>query len=131
MEDNQNPVYTNKEYGKYREMLYSSYKEGNFEKEVGYHGEADRVILQQAWDTFSERIEDARQRVLSGKVSPLVYHMEKTLLDPLSLSMMAGINILRVKWHFRPSAFRNLSEKTLGKYAKALNITVDQLKKVE
>ncbi len=77
MEDNQNPVYTNKEYGKYREMIYSSYKEGNFEKEVGYHGEADRVILQQAWDTFSERIEDARQRVLSGKVSPLVYHMEK------------------------------------------------------
>ncbi len=45
--------------------------------------------------------------------------------------MMAGINILRVKWHFRPSAFRNLSEKTLGKYAKALNLTVEQLEKVE
>jgi hypothetical protein len=131
MEDNQNPVYKNKDYGQYRELIYSSYKEGNFEKSVGFHGEADRVILQQAWDLFKERIEDARQRVLAGKVSPIVYHMEKNLLDTLGLSMMAGISLLRVKWHFRPKAFQRLNEKTLGKYAKAFNISIEELKKVE
>ncbi len=131
MEESQNPVYKNKDYGQYREMLYSSYKEGNFEKEVGYHGEADRVILQQAWDLFKERIEDARQRVLAGKVSPVVYYMEKNLLDTLGLSMVAGISLFRVKWHFRPKAFQRLSKKTLEKYAKAFNISIEQLKKVE
>jgi hypothetical protein len=131
MEESQNPVYKNKDYGKYREMLYSSYKEGKFEKEVGFHGEADRVILEQAWDLFKERIEDARQRVLAGKASPVVYYMEKNLLDPLGLSMMAGISLLRVKWHFRPNAFKRLSDNTLGKYAKAFNISIEQLKKVE
>lgn len=131
MEESQNPVYKNKDYGQYREMLYSSYKEGNFEKEVGYHGEADRVILQQAWDLFKERIEDARQRVLAGKVSPVVYYMEKNLLDTLGLSMVAGISLFRVKWHFRPKAFQRLSKKTLEKYAKAFNISIEQLTKVE
>lgn len=131
MEDSQNPVYKNKDYGQSRELIYSSYKEGNFEKEVGYHGEADRVILQQAWDLFKERIEDARQRVLSGKVSPIVYYMEKNLLDPMGLSMMAGISLFRVKWHFRPKVFKRLSDKTLEKYAKAFNISIAQLKIVE
>jgi hypothetical protein len=131
MADTNNPVYTNQGYGQYRELLYSSYKEGKFEKEVGFHGEADRVILQQAWDTFTERIEDARQRVLAGKASPVVYYMEKNLLDPLGLSMCAGISLFRVKWHFRPSAFKKLNEKTLGKYAKAFNISIDQLRNVQ
>jgi hypothetical protein len=132
MEENQNPVYKNKEYGKYREMLYSySQDSGSFEKNVGFHGEPDRVILQQAWDLFAERIEEARQKVLAGKASPVVYYMEKNLLDPMNLSMMAGIAIWRVKWHFKPSVFRRLSERTLLKYAGAFNITVDQLKKVE
>jgi len=131
MEENLNPVYKNKDYGQYRELLYSTYKDGKFEKTVGYHDEADRVILQQAWDLFKERIEASRQRVIAGKISPIDYYMEKNLLDPLGLSMMAGISLLRVKWHFRPKAFKRLSEKTLEKYARAFNISVEQLKNVE
>jgi hypothetical protein len=131
MEENQNPVYKDKAYGQYRELSYSYQVGGNFEKTVGYHGETDRLILQQAWDLFNERIEEAKQRVLAGKASPVVYYMEKNLLDPLNLSMMAGISLWRVKWHFRPGAFRRLSESTLQKYATAFNITLDQLKNIE
>jgi hypothetical protein len=131
MEENTNPVYKDKAYGQYRELSYSYEDGGQFQKTVGFHGEADRVILQQAWDLFHERIEEARQRVISGKVSPVVYYMEKNLLDPLNLSMMAGIAVWRVKWHFRPGVFKRLSESTLQKYAAAFNITIDQLKKVE
>jgi hypothetical protein len=131
MDEKQNPVYKNKDYGQFREMLYSYQDGGNFEKNVGYHGESDRLILQQAWDLFHERIEDARQRVLNGKASPVVYYMEKNLLDPLNLSMMAGISLWRVKWHLRPAVFRRLKEKTLQKYADAFNISIEQLRKVE
>jgi hypothetical protein len=129
MAEDQNPVYKDKAYGQYRELSYSYQEGGKFEKTVGFHGEADRLILQQAWDLFEERIEDARQRVLAGKVSPVVYYMEKNLLDPLNLSMMAGIAVWRVKWHFRPGVFKRLPDKVLKKYAEAFNITVEQLKK--
>lgn len=126
-----NPVYKNQAYGKYREMLYSEYANGKFEKNVGYHGEADRVTLQQAWDLFNDRIEEARQKVLSGQASPILYYMEKTLVTPMDLSMHAGINVWRVKRHLKPNVFSKLNEKTLRKYAEAFNITLDQLKNVE
>jgi len=131
MEESQNPVYKDKSYGQYRELSYSYQEGGNFEKTVGFHGETDRVVLQQAWDLFQERIEDARERVLAGKVSPIVFYMEKNLLDPLNLSMMAGIAVWRVKWHFRPGVFKRLPGKILEKYAGAFNITVEELKNVK
>jgi hypothetical protein len=131
MEDNHNPVYKDKAYGQFRELSYSYQEGGEFAKTVGFHGEQDRVVLQQAWDLFHERIEDARQRVLAGKVSPIAYFMEKNLLDPLNLGMMAGISMWRVKWHLRPGVFKRLNDRTLQKYATAFNITIDQLKKAE
>jgi hypothetical protein len=131
MEEKSNPVYKDERYGQFRELFYSYHQGGDFEKTVGYHGEATRQTLQQAWDLFAERIEDARQRVIAGKASPVVYYMEKNLLDPLNLSMMAGIGLWRVKRHFKPRVFQRLSEKTLTKYATAFNISIDQLKKVE
>ncbi len=131
MEANQNPVYKDKAYGQFRELSYSYQDGGAFEKTVGYHGEADRLVLQQAWDLFRERIESARQLVISGKVSPVVYYMEKNLLDPLNLSMMAGVALWRVKLHLKPGFFKRLNEKTLQKYADAFNITTEQLKKVD
>lgn len=131
MANENNPVYKDERYGQFREMLYNYDPSGTYEKNVGFHGEPDRVILQQAWDYFNERTEEARQNVLAGKVSPIVYYMEKNLTDPMNLAMMAGIPIWKVKWHFRPGAFKRLSEKTLLKYAEAFNISVEQLKHVE
>lgn len=131
MDEKPNPVYKDERYGQSRELSYSYDKTGNYEKTVGFHGEPDRVIIQQAWDHFNERITEAKEKVLAGKVSPIVYYMEKNLVDTLSLSMLAGISIWRVKWHFRPRVFNRLKTKTLEKYASAFNITVEELKKVE
>ena len=131
MGDNTNPVYKDDRYGKYREMLYS-YDEGkNFGQNVGYHGEPDRVVLQQAWDMFNDRIEEARQKVLAGKASPNVYYMEKILTDPLNLSMMAGVPFWKVKLHFRPFFFKRMGENNFKKYAEAFNISVEELKNVK
>jgi hypothetical protein len=129
--ENSNPVYKDKSYGQYREMLYSYDENGNFRKSVSYHGEPDRVVLQQSWDLFNDRIEEARQKVLAGKASPIVYYMEKILADPLGLSMMAGVAFWKVKLHFRPFFFKRLGKKTLAKYAEAFNVSIDQLKNME
>jgi len=129
--ENPNTVYKNKDHGQYRELLYTYDEKGNFQKSVGFHGEPDRVVLEQAWDLFIERTEAARQKVLAGKASPIVYYMEKILADPMGLSMMAGVSLWKLKLHCKPAFFKRLSDKTLAKYAEAFNITVDQLKKVE
>ena len=131
MEQSENPVYTDQRMGQSRELFYNYDGNGHYVKKVGFHGEPDRVILQQAWDLFAERIEEARQKVLAGKASPIVYYMEKILTDPMSLAMMAGVPIWKVKLHSRPAFFKRVGEKTLAKYALAFNITVEQLKKVE
>jgi hypothetical protein len=131
MEEQSNPVYKDQAYGKYRELFYSYGPDGKFEKNVGFHDESDRVTLQQAWDLFNDRIEEARQKVKAGKASPILYYMEKTLVTPMDLSMHSGIMVWRVKRHLKPKIFSHLSEKTLNKYAVAFNITVDQLKNVE
>ena len=131
MEQMKDPVYKDERYGQYRELLYYYDQENKFDKRVGFHGEPDRVILQQAWDMFNERIEEAKQKVLAGKASPVVYYMEKILADPMNLSMMAGIPIWKVKLHFRPYFFKRMSEKSRKKYAEAFNISVDQLDHVE
>jgi len=131
MDENVNPVYKDQRYGQSRELLYSYEKDGNYGKTVGFHNEADRITIQQAWDHFNERIASAREKVLAGKVSPIVYYMEKNLVDTLTLSMLAGISLWRVKWHYRPGVFKRLKDKTLKKYADAFNITIEELKKVE
>lgn len=131
MENESGRVYKDERYGQYRELLYGYDKDGSFKKDVGYHGEADRVTLQQAWDLFAERAEDAKKKVLEGKASPVLYYMEKTMLTPLDLSMHAGIGLWRVKRHLKPKVFARLSEETLKKYAEVFSITVQQLKKVE
>ena len=129
--ENSNPVYKNKSYGQYREMLYSYDENGNFQKSVSYHGEPDRVVLEQAWDLFNERAEEAKQKVLAGKVSPIAYYMEKILADPMGLSMMAGVSLWKVKLHCKPFFFKRLSDRTLTQYAEAFNISMEHLKNFE
>jgi hypothetical protein len=131
METDPHTGYKNKDYGQSKELFYYYQDGGVYDKKVGFHPDTDRVILQQAWDLFHERIEAARKRVLAGEISPIAYYMEKNLLDPLNLSMVAGISIWRVKRHFKPGRFLKLKEKTLKKYATAFNISIEQLKKVE
>jgi hypothetical protein len=131
MENESGKVYKDERYGQYRELLYGYDKDGTFKKDVCFHGEADRVTLQQAWDLFAERAEEARKKVLEGKASPVLYYMEKNMLTTLDLSMHAGIGLWRVKRHLKPKVFARLTEKTLLKYAEAFGISIDQLKKVE
>jgi hypothetical protein len=131
MEEESNPVFKNQAYGQHRELLYSYGAEGKFEKSIGYHGEADRIPLQQGWDMVNERIEEARQKVKAGKASPILYYLEKLMVTPLDFSMHSGIMVWRVKRHLKPRVFKRLSKKTLKKYADVFNITIDQLKNVD
>ena len=72
--------------------------------------------------------EEARQKVMDGKASPILYFMELKRMDWEILSNYVGIWKIFVKRHAKPTVFSKLKESTLKKYAEAFEISVDELK---
>ena len=79
---------------------------------------------------LAEKLEKTQQAVLEGLKSPLAYHMERRQMIPEILGKTAGIAAFRVRRHLRPEIFVKLKDSLLERYAKALAITVDELKTV-
>ena len=75
-------------------------------------------------------LEEIRKEVIAGQKSPLCYYMEMRQLEPGMLAEAAGIALFRVKRHFRPEVFAKLKPSVLDRYAKALRVTVEELKTV-
>jgi len=77
-----------------------------------------------------EEIEPVRNQILAGKLSPLAYHIESKFFTVSLLSSYTGISKRHIKKHLQPEDFNQLDEVTLTKYATALGISVEDLKKV-
>ena len=77
-----------------------------------------------------EELEPVRNQVLAGKLSPLAYHLESKFFDISLLSSYTGISKRHIKKHFKPDNFNQLDQETLQKYASAMGISVEELKKV-
>lgn len=75
-------------------------------------------------------LEKTRKAVLEGVKSSLAYHMERRQMIPDILGKTAGIAVFRVKRHLRPEIFAGLKDSLLERYAKALAITIEELKNV-
>jgi hypothetical protein len=91
---------------------------------------AEDVVNSLAVADWEIRLEEIRQEVLKGIKSPLVYHMEKRQMTPEILAKTAGMCGFRVRRHFRPEVFSRLKPSILERYARALAITVEELKRV-
>ena len=83
-----------------------------------------------AADGLIRNLEKTRKTVLAGEKSPLAYHMERRQMIPDILGKTAGIAVFRVKRHLRPEIFARLKNPVLERYAKALAITMEELKTV-
>jgi hypothetical protein len=116
-------------YQNNRELFYFFDKEKNcYTRKVAYQCETNQVIIKQGWDALEERIDGIKEQVISGKLSPLAYYMEKNQMDIPMLSQYSGIRKWRVKKHLIPNGFMKLSDPDLDKYSKALNISIEELK---
>jgi hypothetical protein len=91
---------------------------------------AEEVVNGLAVDDMAASLEETRKAVLAGMKSPLCYHMERRQMIPEILAKTAGIAGFRVKRHLRPEIFRQLKESVLDRYAKALAVTLEELKTV-
>ncbi|MGD0278822.1 MAG: hypothetical protein ABSC11_05910 [Smithella sp.] len=91
---------------------------------------AEDVVNGLAVDELKNRLEETRQKVIKGLISPLAYYMELRQMTPEILAKTAGIFSFRVKRHFHPKIFAKLKSPVIKRYVLALAITEQELKSV-
>ena len=111
-----------------KELLYATDENGDYTTTLSTGWEPKTIALSNSIDEINERIADAKQQVLNGEVSPIVYFMEVNKMDLTILSSYVGFWKWRVKRHFKPSVFVKLNDKTLQKYADTFEVSIEELK---
>ena len=111
-----------------KELLYATDENGNYTTTLSTGWEPKTIALSNSIDEINERIADAKQQVLNGEASPIVYFMEVNKMDLTILSSYVGFWKWRVKRHFKPSVFATLSDSILQKYANTFEVSIEELK---
>ncbi len=114
-----------------KDLSYATDEEGKYTTVLSTGWEPTTLAQKESMDLINERIEEARNKVLAGELSPIAYYMELNRMDVPILSSYTKIWSWFVKRHLKPKHFAALKEKTLHKYAEAFNITPEQLKDIE
>ncbi|MBC6999312.1 hypothetical protein [Cytophaga sp. FL35] len=114
-----------------KDMVYAVDENGNYVTELSTGWEPKTIALDNAIKEIEERVEEAKQRVIEKKTSPIEYYMELHKMDVPILASYVGLWQWRVKRHFKPSVFKKLSTKTLQKYANVFEIGIDELKHIK
>jgi len=111
-----------------KEVCYATDSSGKYVTELSSGWDVKSGALDVAWKDVEERIAKAKQKVLNGEASPLLFFMEYRLMDIEILAGYSGFWQWQVKRHLKPDVFKNLSDKKLQKYADAFNVKVEDLK---
>lgn len=111
-----------------KEVCYATDSEGKYTTELSKGWDVKITALDKAWEDIDHRIETARQKVLKGEASPLLFFMEKGIMDISLLADYTGFWQWQIKRHLKPEVFKNLSDKKLQRYAEVFNTSVDDLK---
>lgn len=111
-----------------KEVCYATDSEGKYTTELSKGWDVKITALNKAWEDIDQRIEAAREKVLKGEVSPLLFFMEKGIMDISLLADYTGFWQWQIKRHLKPDVFKNLSNKRLQRYAEVFNVSVDDLK---
>jgi len=116
--------------GGVREVQYAVDENGRYVQVRSTGWDPKNAALIQAREMVNARVEAARRRVLADEASPLEYHMERRMMDPGLLADYAALSARTVKRHLAPRGFAAASDGDLQAYARALDITVEELRQV-
>jgi hypothetical protein len=111
-----------------KEVVYATDSSGKYVTELSDGWKVKTDALDVAWKDVEERVAAAKQKVLRGDASPLLFFMEYRLMDLGILADYTGYWKWQIKRHLRPAVFKKLSEKKLQKYAEAFNVSTGDLK---
>lgn len=111
-----------------KEVCYATDSGGKYVTELSSGWDVKINALDVAWKDVETRINKAKQQVLNGEASPLLFFMEYRLMDMGVLAGYSGFWKWQIKRHLKPEIFNRLSDKKLQKYAEAFNVKVEDLK---
>ena len=114
-----------------RDVMYAVDEKGHYTPVLSDGWSVKNDALNAVWDEIREECEKIRLQVLAKEASPLVYHMKKSLLEIGMLSSYAGVPKRKIRKHMLYDEFTKSDNETLQKYADAMRITVDELKRVD
>ena len=114
----------------HRRACYAVDDSGRYTVVASRGWEVEKIVNGVAVGDLREELERMRQRVVAGAASPLEYHMQRCQMTPAMLAANTGIWFWRVRRHLKPEIFTKLSPALLARYAEALRLTVDELKRV-
>jgi hypothetical protein len=112
------------------EVCYAKNEEGKYETSLSKGWDVKKTALDAAWSDIDQQQADALASVKNRTASPIYYFMLKNLMDISLVSQYTGFWKITIKRHFKPNVFDKLSDSKLEKYAKAFNITINELKNI-
>jgi len=114
--------------GLFEDVCYALDENGNYTvvPSTGWQPKTDAML--QAWDVIHEKVEQVRQRVLSGELSPIAYYMEKNIMDLRLLADYAGLPKRKVRKHLKPDHFNKSDDQILMRYAETFGVSVEMLR---
>lgn len=114
-----------------KEVCYVTDESGKYTTELSNGWDVKTNALDVTWDDIEHKVTAAKEKVLKGEASPLLYFLEKNVMNIGILSSYTGFFKWQIKRHLKPAIFKKLSPKKLAKYAEVFNVTVDELKSME
>jgi hypothetical protein len=111
-----------------KEICYATDDSGKYTTQLSNGWEIKATALDTAWNDVEERIAAAKQKVLNNQASPILFFMEKALMDVEILAGYTGFWQWQVKRHLRANVFKNMPENKLQKYAEVFNVSIADLK---
>ncbi|HMI63260.1 MAG TPA: hypothetical protein VK518_20225 [Puia sp.] len=110
------------------EICYATDESGKYTTQQSRGWDVKIGALDVTWENVEKRMKEAKEKMERGEVSPLLYFMEKNVMDMAILSSYTGFWKWRIRRHLKPVVFSKLSDKALQKYAEVFNSTVEELK---
>jgi hypothetical protein len=125
------PQEGNATLGGERKAVYAVGEDGRLRIVPSRGWAVEETVTRQALDDLERHAQAARGRAAAGQSSPLEYHMYRARMDLALLSQTTGLWRWRIRRHFRPEIFARLSPALLQRYADALGMTLDALKRLD
>lgn len=114
-----------------KEVCYATDASGKYTTELSKGWDVKTNALDVTWDDIEHKVTAAKEKVLCNEASPILFFMEKNVMNIGILSSYTGFFKWQIKRHLKSEVFKKLSIRKLNKYAEVFNVSVDELKTME
>jgi len=113
-----------------RKAMYAKDDSGKYIVVPSNGWEAEETVTSLAVEDYQLKQTAALNRGRKGLTSPLEYHMYANRLNIATLAQSTGFFKWRIKRHLNPKIFGRLQAKLLTRYADAMGISIEQLRRL-